>query len=141
MIYFLIYTSFEGGCKYPYVSEVARSGVGWYCFFLGAILGGVPWILFSFSYFHTFSQYAFMISSHFKRLLFLTMQYITLVFNILSALGMIATAFFDMGHYPLTHEFVYSLSACYIVGCFLRCSSESTHDQQFGRYDSVCKEN
>ena len=85
---------FEGGCKYPYLSEVARSGFGRFLFLCGSILGGIGWIIFSVNYFTVFKQ----VSNLF-------LQVITLIFNILSACGMICTAYFDMGHFPMTHMF------------------------------------
>ena len=87
--------SFEGGCKYPYLSEVARDGFGRFLFLFGANISGIAWIIFSFNYYSVFKQ----VSNHF-------LQLITLLFNIISACGMICTAFFDMGHYPMTHMVV-----------------------------------
>lgn len=54
--FFLIFR-FEGGCKYPYLSEVARGGVGWLAFLIGTGVGWIPWIIFSLDYFRVFSLY------------------------------------------------------------------------------------
>lgn len=100
---------FEGGCKYPYLSEVARKGVGWWTFFLGALLGCFPWMLFSVDYYRTFKAIGALIESKTRRKWYLFFQAVMLLFNILSSLGMLFTSFFDMGNYPMTHEYVVSL--------------------------------
>ena len=84
---------FEGGCKYPYLSEVARSGLGW-------------WILFSLSYYRCFTGIAATLTNEKRRRWLVCLESVMLAFNILSSLGMVLTAFFDMGHYPYIHEYV-----------------------------------
>lgn len=101
-------SSYQGGCRFPYVSEVSRSGLRQWIFIIASILGGIPWIIFSFSYFGVFIRYAPQISNKFQRIIFQCLQFITLVFNILAAIGVLATAIFDMGHFPTVHPYVQS---------------------------------
>ena len=101
-----ILNDFQGGCMYAYVSEVTRSGIGWWSFFLGSLIGVGPWILFSWDYYSVMRQFASTIPVSWKRVLYLLCQWIILLFSILSAVGMVMTAAFEMGSYPLLHEFV-----------------------------------
>ena len=110
---------FEGGCKYPYLSEVARSGLGWWCFFTGSFIGCVPWILFSISYYRCFTGIAMTLTNEKRRKWLVCLESVMLAFNILSSLGMVLTAFFDMGHYPYIHEYV---CLCYNLYCIERDS-------------------
>ena len=112
---------FEGGCKYPYLSEVARSGLGWWCFFSGAIVGCIPWILFSFSYYRCFADLAATLESEKQRRWLVCFESVMLAFNILSSLGMVLTAFFDMGRYPYVHEYVCLHWVFYCIECDSVC--------------------
>lgn len=58
---------FEGGCKYPYLSEVARSGLGWLSFFLGTGVGWIPWIIFAFDYYRVFSLFGMTVTDPRKK--------------------------------------------------------------------------
>ena len=51
-------------------------------------------------------QFASTIPVPWKRNLYLLCQWIILLFSVLSAVGMVMTAAFEMGSYPLLHEFV-----------------------------------
>ena len=67
---------YEGGCKFPYLSEVARNGLGWWSFFIGTTIGCLPWILFSIDYFQTFKHIAMSFNNSTKRILFILKQYV-----------------------------------------------------------------
>ena len=71
---------FDGGCKYPYLSEVARDGWGWWLFFLGTLMGWIPWILFGWSYYKAFCMYAIAIEVEWRRHLFLFFQKVYTIF-------------------------------------------------------------
>lgn len=109
-----ILNEFQGGCKYAYVSEVARRGIGWWSFFLGSLIGFGPWIVFSWHYFFVMRQFASTIPVTWKRVLYLICQWIILLFSALSAVGMVMTAAFEMGSYPLTHEIVLLSQFCHM---------------------------
>ena len=98
--------SFEGGCKYPYLSEVARGGWGWSVFLLGTFVGFLPWIIFAFDYYKVFKLLSLTIKSQAERKLYVFRQKVVLLFNILSAFGMLGVAFFDMGNWPMAHMYV-----------------------------------
>lgn len=66
-------------------------------------------MLFSVDYYHTFKAIGALIESKTRRKWYLFFQAVMLLFNILSSLGMLFTSFFDMGNYPMTHEYVVSL--------------------------------
>ena len=101
-----IIASFEGGCKYPYLSEVARGGWGWFLFFTGTLIGCLPWIIFAFDYYKVFKLLALTIKDQLERKVYIFWQKVALLFNILSALGMLGVAFFDMGNWPMVHMYV-----------------------------------
>lgn len=86
---------------------MARSGLGWFFFFVGTTIGCIPWIIFSSNYYKVFKMYSLCIENATERKLYLFNQKIVLLFNILSALGMNGVAYFDMGNYPLTHMMVF----------------------------------
>lgn len=71
---------FEGGCKYPYLSEVARNGVGWLLFFLGTLVGWIPWIVFSWNYYKVFNMYSVSIEDEGKKTRFLFFQKVRMRF-------------------------------------------------------------
>lgn len=132
---------FEGGCKYPYLSEVARKGVGWWTFFLGALIGCFPWMVFSVNYYQTFKAVGCLIKKDSRRKCFMFFQVVMLLFNILSSLGMLFTSFFDMGNFPMTHEYVEALFCIHDVECYsVRCSTESRLYYQFGWCVSIWME-
>ena len=91
------------------------------------MIGCIPWILFSWDYYNTFKLYAISIENPCKRISFIWRQRVKLyhqiqeqlvyLLNVISALGMHGTAYFDMGHYPMTHEIV---SIC-IYGMIFQC--------------------
>ena len=70
----LLNRRFEGGCKYPYLSEVARNGVGWLLFFLGTLAGWIPWVIFSWNYYKVFNLYSVSIEDEGKKNCFLFFQ-------------------------------------------------------------------
>ena len=108
----VIMNEFEGGCKYPYLSEVARSGAGWLCFLVGTGIGWIPWIIFAFDYYRVFTLFGMTVTEPKRKRRYLLSQKFQLVFSIIAAVGMHGVAFFDMGNYPLTHEMCVVLFAC-----------------------------
>ena len=53
-----------------------------------------------------FKLLALSIKGQMERRFYIFWQKIVLLFNILSALGMLGVAFFDMGNWPMTHMYV-----------------------------------
>ena len=74
VIAFHIKYRYEGGCKFPYLSEVARNGFGWASFFIGTTIGCLPWILFSFDYYNAFRLLSMSIDNSCKRNLYIWRQ-------------------------------------------------------------------
>ena len=57
------------------------------------------------------------------------------VLNVISALGMHGTAFFDMGHYPMTHEIVFYLYFELMMQCVILFAAPCNIVFLFNLYD------
>ena len=70
---------FEGGCKYPYLSEVARSGFGWLSFLVGTGIGWIPWIIFAFDYYRVFTLFGMTVAEPKRKRRYLLSQKVSRV--------------------------------------------------------------
>lgn len=128
-----VLNEFEGGCKYPYLSEVARGGVGWLAFLIGTGVGWIPWIIFSLDYFRVFSLYGMTIADPSRKRRYMFSQKLQLCLLITAAISMHGVAFFDMGHYPMTHEicvilFAGPLNLQYLINFYEMQKYGNQHD-------------
>ena len=111
---------YQGDNKFPYVSEVIRSGFPQLCFIVGCSVGFIPTLFFSLNYLIISFDYNHLLKKMRKRLLYdfwnlvfflsfiFIIQIIYLGF-VYSAISVIGVSLCDMDHYPDMHT-VWSFS-------------------------------
>ena len=98
---------YQGGCLFPYISEVGREGFNKTIFMFSTLLAIFPWIVYSMYYMETNILYGrYVIKSRAKYLFFVTMHVIMCMMQSSCAISFAIASIYDLLHYPIIHEIV-----------------------------------
>lgn len=106
--------SYQGGCPYPYISEVGREGFNKFLFEFSTIAALFPWITYCMYYLDTNIQYGKIVIKGKSHYLFFTLMHTTLCMLLCSsAISFVVASMYDILHFPLIHEKVGMKRGCY----------------------------
>ena len=97
--------SYQGGCPYPYISEVGREGFNKVLFEFSTLSALFPWMVFCMYYLDTNIRYGKrVIKNRYHYLFFSLMHTILCMLLCSSSVSFVIASMYDIIHYPLIHE-------------------------------------
>lgn len=98
---------YQGGCKFPYISEAGREGINRQLFILSTVLAVSPWVVFSLSTARvhvSYSKLLFPAQEGTKQVIYCNMQLFVGYLNCVSAVSYVLSSYYDILAYPELHE-------------------------------------
>ena len=106
---FVLMYSYQGGCPYPYISEVGREGFNKILFEFSTLSALFPWIIFCMYYLDTNIKYGKrVIKGKYHYIFFSLMHTILCMLLCSSAFSFVIASMYDIIHYPIIHEKVWN---------------------------------
>ena len=101
--------SYQGGCLFPYISEVGREGFNKFIFVISTFVAVFPWIIYSMYYMETNILYGrYVIKNRFGYYFFALMHVLMCMMQSSSAISFVVASIYDLLRYPIIHEHVRS---------------------------------
>ncbi|KNB41451.1 hypothetical protein JH06_5263 [Blastocystis sp. subtype 4] len=111
-----VFNEFQGGCSFPYISEVGREGVNQVIFVTSTAIIIIPWLIFSVFFLFTSWSYAqFVIPNIFYRGFFDLCQLLVFILTTHSNVYFFTTSIYDILSFPEYHGKLTTKLALY--GC------------------------
>ena len=99
--------SYQGGCLFPYISEVGREGFNKFIFVISTFVAVFPWIIYSMYYMETNILYGrYVIKNRFCYYFFALMHVLMCMMQSSSAISFVVASIYDLLRYPVIHEHV-----------------------------------
>ncbi|KAK8805388.1 hypothetical protein WA158_002044 [Blastocystis sp. Blastoise] len=99
-----ILNTYQGGCLFPYVSEVAKEGILYYPFLIGTSISLIPWSSMMYGFMKTNIQTFYLkVDNWFLRLIFRFMQHFIFMLQLSSCQCLFLASLFDIYRYPDFH--------------------------------------
>ena len=115
-IFSAVFNEFQGGCLYPYLSEVGREGYNRVIFIASTTIVIIPWLIFSIFFMFTSWSYAqFVIPDILHRGIFDFCHLVIFILTTHSNIYFFATSVFDILNFPDYHSAMTTKLALY--GC------------------------